>query len=997
MTEQKAALERLRPSEKADHKTVLEEQGLKREVCTDGTRVKILEDITNWANDRSFASPHVFWLTGQAGSGKTTIAYTIAKRFEERDNANDQHTTLGGNFLCSRQFQETQAQTRILPTIAYQLAHKCSSYANALYVADKFDTVNHDVSSQMRGLLVGPWQLSEATRLPELPPYLIVIDALDEIMGDGGSAFLRDLLIAINEYDLKGLKFLVTSRSDPKVAALCESFASEAVCRLQDVPIEEAKSDIETYLKTQLPELAGSPEFAELGQRAGGLFIYAATAVKYLTPLSSITVGEQTEMLNDFLSKSYEPASSSTSLVDELYRQIMYDTFSKLSGKVLARRLCTLYTFLCTAERTSASVVAALVLDGDEEAARAVLRDLHAVLYTQDDRVFWYHGSFPDFIFTQSRSNFRIDKEDFSFSCNKPAHHGLLGESCFSIMKSEKSGLRFNMGNIMSSFLFDRDITAALSEQVNQNITAVLRYSCRHWTHHLPPQLINIDNLCRCISEFLQVRVLFWIEAMNLLGLSNQCTPMLQFASQWVMKVRIVRFYLYFHLNALYQCENSYSKLAHDIGEAANFATYFTASPAAESTPHLYISALATWWQDTSLSRNWKRQFARIPVFTYARGSIDLPLMTISTGGRIKGVAFSSDGMRSVSGSDDWTVRVWDASTGVELMELNGHAKPVSSVAFSSDGMRIVSGSGDNSVWVWDASTGVVLKMLRGHTRWVTSVMFSSDGLWVVSGSDDNSVRVWDASTGALLKKLNGHTSSVNSVAFSSDCTLIVSGSDDHSVRVWDVSTGVELKVLKGHSGSVKSVAFSSDGTWIVSGSVDHSVWVWDVSTGVGLKELKGHTSLVNSVAFSSDGTQIVSGSFDNSVRVWDVSTGVELRKLKGHTRSVKSVTFSSDGTRIVSGSNDNSLRVWDVSTCLELKELKGHAKTVNSVAFSSDGLQIVSGSDDNSVWVWDSSTGLELKELKGHTGPVNSVAFSCDGTWIVSGSDDTSVRLWGA
>ena len=64
----------------------------------------------------------------------------------------------------------------------------------------------------------------------------------------------------------------MTSRSDPKVATLCKSFASEAVCRLQDVPIEEAKLDIETYLKTQLPELTSSPEFAELGQRAGGLF-----------------------------------------------------------------------------------------------------------------------------------------------------------------------------------------------------------------------------------------------------------------------------------------------------------------------------------------------------------------------------------------------------------------------------------------------------------------------------------------------------------------------------------------------------------------------------------------------------------------------------------------------------------------------------------------------------------------------------------------------------
>jgi NACHT domain len=537
LIEQKVALERLRPSEKADHKTVLEEQGLKREVCTDGTRVKILEEITTWANDRSSASPRVFWLTGQAGSGKTTIAYTIAKRFEI-GKANE-HTVLGGNFFCSRQYQETQAQTCILPTIAYQLARKCKSYANALHVADKFDAVNHEVATQMKDLLVGPWQQSEATLSPELLPYLIVIDALDEIKDNKGPAFLSDLLTAIKEYDLRGLKILVASRSDPKVVALCESFASKAVCRLQDVLIAEAKSDIETYLKTQLPELASSPKFAELGRRAGGLFIYAATAVKYLTPVDSITVGEQTEMLNDFLSKSYEPASNdATSLVDGLYRQIMCDAFSKLSGKVLARRLRILYTFLCTAERTSASIVAALVPDGDDEAARAVLRDLHAVLYTQDDRVFWYHASFPDFIFTQVRSNFRIENRDFAFSCNEPVHHSLLGESCFRIMSSEKSGLRFNMGNIMSSFLFDCDNSIVLSQQVDQNISGVLRYSSRHWTHHLSsPQLINSDNLRSCISEFLQIRVLFWIEAMNLLGLRNCCTPMLQRARQWVLKV----------------------------------------------------------------------------------------------------------------------------------------------------------------------------------------------------------------------------------------------------------------------------------------------------------------------------------------------------------------------------------------------------------------------------------------------------------------------------
>ena len=524
------------PSKKADHKTVLEQHFLKREECTIGTRVKILEDITKWANNHSLDSARVFWLTGQAGSGKTTIAFTIAKQFEKNVNA-DQHTTLGSTFLCSRQFEETRKQTSILPTIAYQLAHRCPSYAEALHVTDKFDAVNYKVSTQIKDLLVGPWQQSEVTRDPELPPFLIIIDALDEINGEGGSEFLSNLLMTIDIYDLRGLKFLITSRSDPKVVTLCKSFASDAVCWLQDVPIEEAELDIRIYLKAKLPKLASSPELAELGQRTGGLFIYAATAVKYLTPHCSVTVREQTEMLRDLLSNSYELASLSdaTFLIDELYRQIMHDAFSKYSGKFLAHRLCILNTFLCTAERTSTSIVAALVADDNDDIARAIVEDLHAVLYTQDGCIFWYHASFPDFIFNPARSNFCIGDHNFAFSCNESAHHNLLGESCFRIMKS---GLRFNIGNITSSFLFDHDNTVVLSEQVYQNINATLRYSSCHWAHHLPlPELIDPDILCHCLLDFLLIRVLFWIEAMNLLGFRNQCTPMLQYARQWVLKV----------------------------------------------------------------------------------------------------------------------------------------------------------------------------------------------------------------------------------------------------------------------------------------------------------------------------------------------------------------------------------------------------------------------------------------------------------------------------
>ena len=143
--------------------------------------------------------------------------------------------------------------------------------------------------------------------------------------------------------------------------------------------------------------------------------------------------------------------------------------------------------------------------------------------------------------------------------------------------------------------------------------------------------------------------------------------------------------------------------ISRNLTIAANFSVYFTGRSTIRSTPHLYVSSLATWGSESELLKGWKKNFPGILSVKRTGKSGSELLMTLKGHtGWVRSVGFSSDGTRIMSGSDDKSVRVWDASTGALLITLNGHTHRVYSVAFSSDGTRIVSGSVDRSVRVWD-------------------------------------------------------------------------------------------------------------------------------------------------------------------------------------------------------------------------------------------------------------------------------------------------------
>jgi hypothetical protein len=157
---------------------------------------------------------------------------------------------------------------------------------------------------------------------------------------------------------------------------------------------------------------------------------------------------------------------------------------------------------------------------------------------------------------------------------------------------------------------------------------------------------------------------------------------------------------------------------------------------------------------------------------------------------------------------------VWDARTGIPLLELKGHTDTVWGLAFSPDGTRIVTGSADQTAKVWDARTGMPQLELKGHMGVVTGVAFSPDGTRIVTGSSDKTAKVWDARTGTPQLELKGHTREVLGVAFSPDGSRIVSHSVDAPVKVWDARTGQELKG-EPIPPTIANNGISRDGRWL--------------------------------------------------------------------------------------------------------------------------------------------------------------------------------------
>ncbi len=322
----------------------------------------------------------------------------------------------------------------------------------------------------------------------------------------------------------------------------------------------------------------------------------------------------------------------------------------------------------------------------------------------------------------------------------------------------------------------------------------------------------------------------------------------------------------------------------------------------------------------------------------------DVVRVTWSPDGKLMASYASRVEPRKGGGEDevDWfgTVKVWDATTGKEIVSL-GELKNsgLIGMAFSPDGAtlalsffrQIEEGA---KFELWDARKGALKKTFEmDYGRVVPRVAFAPDGKTLAvlyageTGRDRNAtdglqggVRLFDVASGKSLRTVRGHKDMAICLAYSSDGKLLATGGhgNDGDWKLWEVATGKELRRVETGAG-VHTVAFSPDGKALAATQGDGRIALWDVATGKELRALKGADGSATAVAFSPDGRLVAAagpvpkdGKQASATRLWDAATG-ELRRSWPGTAT--SFAFTPDGRRLAILGRDGTVSLWDVNS----------------------------------------------------------------------------------
>jgi hypothetical protein len=251
------------------------------EECLPQTRTELLRQIAAWSEDPQGKS--IFWLNGMAGTGKSTIARTVAKSLKQK-------RLLGASFFFKRGEGDRGNATRFFPTVATQLTVQVRPLTPliARAIEDDPTIATKSLKEQCDKLLLQP--LSQLKLYNQSTSIMvIVIDALDECEQEEDIKIIIRLLPCVTESSMMRLRILVTSRPELPMRLGFKQVSDDdhQDLVLHEIPNETIEHDLSLFFRHKLVEIRrarslprkwpGEENIHTLVIMAFPLFIFAAT------------------------------------------------------------------------------------------------------------------------------------------------------------------------------------------------------------------------------------------------------------------------------------------------------------------------------------------------------------------------------------------------------------------------------------------------------------------------------------------------------------------------------------------------------------------------------------------------------------------------------------------------------------------------------------------------------------------------------------------------
>ena len=500
-----------------------------RSGCLKGTRESVLDEIENWTED-SERSP-IFWLSGLAGTGKTTIAQTASERMFADGR-------LGASFFCSGGFEDRNNLQLIFPTLAFQLAHKYPDFRSLLIplLQSNPDMVHESLQDQMQKFLVEPLQSAGISTV-------IVIDALDECKDEEPESAIL-LVLGQSVSQIPEVKFLITSRPETHIMSGFRGpllKESTDVFILHEVEPCAVDNDIRCFLKHELSGLShrrgidGWPtgeQLDSLCRRAAGFFVYAVATANFLKHKF-----KHPSVRLDMIMKSPESTAYEGKVelkvygsLDSLFTSILQEAFhgNSTEDDVMVRSVLGAVV-LATNPLPPSTIATLMYFDYNE--VLYLLESIQSLLLLPENPSYPaqpFHKSFPDFIRDPTRCT------DLRFYIS-PNHNIELALCCLKLMGKS---LEKNMCSI-PDYTLNSEVEDLLKRVNESGIRGAMEYACRSWHKHLIATEHQTADIVSALHHFLEQKFLFWLEVLSVLGAVGDAALALNAAIKWLNEVRL--------------------------------------------------------------------------------------------------------------------------------------------------------------------------------------------------------------------------------------------------------------------------------------------------------------------------------------------------------------------------------------------------------------------------------------------------------------------------